>query len=102
MSIGSICGRSMMENRLANGLVIFFLVHYVYHMREKRKPSKLYKLIKLLKKLYFKQIVLVEKYRKKGVWNMSNLKYREEFDLIENYKPAKSRESVDQEFGLTY
>lgn len=32
---------------------------------------------------------------------MSNLKYREELDLIENYKPAKSLEAVNRELGLT-
>ncbi len=32
---------------------------------------------------------------------MSNLKYREELDSIENYKPAKSLESVTREFGVT-
>lgn len=30
---------------------------------------------------------------------MSNLKYREELDLIENYKPAKSLESINRELG---
>lgn len=32
---------------------------------------------------------------------MSNLKYREELDLIENYKPAKSLESANRELGVT-
>ncbi|WP_160692765.1 histidinol-phosphate transaminase [Clostridium sp. C2-6-12] len=32
---------------------------------------------------------------------MSNLKYREELDLIENYKPAKSLESINRELGAT-
>lgn len=32
---------------------------------------------------------------------MSNLKYREELDLIENYKPAKSLESINRELGET-
>lgn len=32
---------------------------------------------------------------------MSKLKYREELDLIENYKPAKSLESVNRELELT-
>lgn len=32
---------------------------------------------------------------------MANLKYREELDLIEKYKPAKTLESISREIGLT-